>query len=854
MSNTHTLLYDKQRLSQHGQLKWRRFLAYLLCAVAIVMQGCDTDQKKEDAHQGYIDFQVSVNSMFRTAEGAEVPLDPSLVPAPESLSVTLSDAAGKTYTWKTLDDFRASDESFMSGEYTAVIEGSTEDGPRFSSTVSFMLNPGEHTRVTVEAVPVQAMLRISRQNRGAGRYDLKGLTLFVPLRGFISIDEATTTIFTHAGEMQTFALLADNTGGEEALVALDAPCMLQTGRIADVSVTADNNELAVCTDIDGSKSSLSLKDGLPQGSAPTVTAGGYTPGQALTVTEGLTLPEPVTMTVTSGAAPLKHVYVTLESPVVHIADVPFSSSDIMNLTAAEEQYLHEKGFEFTISDNRRQVTINYTKVIEGMASVSSSTSTYTLMAVNSLGNCSEPHRLIVNTRVMSLSLQSVTPATIGIDRSVITLASGSEHTEAGDFAFYAADASGNFTVPCPVISSKRLPQNDISFEISVPEGTEGLDVAVFYLGLQRLTCRVARANPGFSISADAFATTAILLFKSPLGAEVSQTVTRLAKIYVDGQPASVWVREPERSAVVINGLSPSHTYAVTVSLISGINAGRAQIRTESAPELPTADFMDWKTIVEYNHLPQRGRFSATPVPIVNRQNYTDIRINWPKKTWASLNAKTFCTASRNHNTWYMEPSAWLEDRTDDGVKTMCIMSVGYDHDGEEIADYIQQPGMITDYSLSVPRVSRRSAGRLWMGSYDYDPVTDTETIREGVPFTSRPSALNGMYKYIPDLTDAGDLGTVDIRLVRCESDGSETVIASGQQEFRTSSDYTAFNVPLSYRLFNVRPTHLRLMFCSSNRAGGKGRDADAQVPVTADPKNGMMKGSTLWVTSLSFTY
>ena len=238
--------------------------------------------------------------------------------------------------------------------------------------------------------------------------------------------------------------------------------------------------------------------------------------------------------------------------------------------------------------------------------------------------------------------------------------------------------------------------------------------------------------------------------------------------------------------------------------------------------------------------------------MVNRQNFTDVYVQWPKKYWASNNAKTFYTDSRNKNTWYMQPAAVLKPGLTDDVKAIVISSVGWDHDGEAIPDYVQLPGESLPYSNNVPAVAHRSAGRLFIGGYDYDPSTGSEVYTEGVNFSSRPSALNGYFKFLPDITHTDDKAFVEVRLTNI-SDGVETVIAHGSITFDTAPDYRTFSVPLTYTYFNRPASRLYVMFSSSVAAGSQEYEDD-NVPVTAYPELGVMRGSSLWVSGLTFSY
>lgn len=822
----------------------------LLVLTAMLLPSCTNDETGVATRQGYITIHAGIDATFRDAEGHTVALDPSLIPDADSLSLYLKGAEGHAATWAHVATFNADGESYMAGDYEAVLSGRMHGGPEMTVRSNFTLRPDEHCEVTMTATPSEAMLRVGTSSTSS-RYSLDAITVYTGGKGFVRTAATDTVMFIEPGVLNAYAHITDRSSHHEVMLALPVSAEMAAARSLSLSVTADGSSLTA--DVDGHNTKTDL-EGIAGADAPTVTPSGFTPGIPVTAPEGVSLPRPVRMSVKSAQTPLRSVLITLTSPIIEQQDLPHDPIDLLNLSPQMREYLTRVGFTFSLSEDRHSVVADFTRLIEVLASQVTSTSSFSLIAVDSRGVCSEPTVLDVHTEVFELKVKSVGNAVVGVNRATLTMTSGSPLAEEGDFSILTTDKDGRYTVGCPV-NGMRTDGNDLTFDFTVPEGTSDIPVRILYLGLPRADAVIPRVNPTFTIDTDPFATTAIIHFSGEAaGATVRQitsAVTGLCSITINGSPASVYVRYPDRGLVIINGLSPETHYRIAVTVVPGQPALTAEFNTEKTTQVPMGDFSDWHQYIDYKHLACGGRFSATAVPVVNRQNFVDVSVRWPKKVWASLNAKTFFKGT-NPNTWYMQPSCTLEDRNRDGLKAVRITSVGYDHDGEPIADYIQQPGEQLPYSMVVPNVRNRAAGRLWIGSYSYS--VGHESRNEGTPFTSRPSALNGFFKYLPDLTDGSDCGTVEVQLVNIAPDGSETVISSGKYTFRTASDYTAFSVPLSYRIFKTKPTHLRIMFCSSNRADGPVNSPDLSVPVTADPRNAVMQGSTLWVSQLSFSY
>ena len=184
-----------------------------------------------------------------------------------------------------------------------------------------------------------------------------------------------------------------------------------------------------------------------------------------------------------------------------------------------------------------------------------------------------------------------------------------------------------------------------------------------------------------------------------------------------------------------------------------------------------------------------------------------------------------------------------------GVK---IQSVGWDLDGPEIPDYRQTGTPYTDYSLNIPSPGHRSAGRLFLGSYRFDPSTLTETYDEGLEFSSRPTALNGFYKYIPAAPGISEQGLVRVEVIGV-ADGAEVTIARAEATLPVAAGYTAFTVPLYYPMFGVKATKVKVLLASSTAVGTIAEETECVLTV-ADPVTSTYSGSTLWVDALSFSY
>lgn len=822
----------------------------LMLALLLMFSACSSQDFPVASGQGTVSFTVCVDATITMDDGSKVTVSPDLVPEPGSMRLTMTSASGRySHTWESLDDFLSHKETYLAGQYTAELTSDESSyGPSFGAGVDFSIVAGNNTDVEMTVRPTRAMVDMSLTRANDLSYSLDSVLVHVAGGDYLRCDNGV--VFIDPGKAE-FIVCLSNASGKTANLLLPVSATAKAACGIMVGVSAENGRVVVSCG--AQTADVAVSDRLFIEGMPTITPVGFIPGVPFKAAEGIPPSAEVLMKVVS-PAPIENLTLSVQSNITdEYSFDDMTEVDAMHPTDRQKQLLERAGFIMTVNADRTEAVVNFTKVIEALSSLKTSTTHFVVTARTADGRCSMPMTLVVDTETIEFKSVSITPAVIGIDKVTLTLHSSIGDVERDDFRLLV-DNNGT---TCPILAWNVRDDGVVDVEFSVPRGTADLPVTVEYMGLNRLTVTVRRTNPEYSAAVDAFAKTAIVRFSAEGYGEaerqgIIEALTALGTFTVDGKPASVSRRDEADGLVYVNGLIPATRYNIGVKIGANDPVTTLSCVTESTQQLASADFSDWRDLIEYNHLPCGGQYSATDVPIFNRQNFTDIDVDWPKKSWASLNAKTFYRGSANHNTWYMQPSAWIEN-TELKTKAICIASTGWDHNGEAIRGYVQQPGDFVPYSRNIPNVSHRSAGRLWLGRYDYDG--NAETVTEGEAFTSRPSSLNGFFKYQPDLNTPDDRGFVSIELVNIDSENTETIVAEGYNEFETSPDYKAFSVPLQYKKLNMRPTHIRVMFVSTTKAGRNiSAGEDRLVPVTADLPDARFIGSQLYVTALILSY
>lgn len=825
-------------------------ILHTLCAMLLIFTAsCVNDGHVVSTDSGTISIVPELSGDIAMADGSVVSVSADMMPAVSDLAMTLTAADGSTAEWKSVDMFDAA-QGYAVGAYRVCLASDPVDGaPKFAGAVDFNVIAGRETRVHVPCAPVDALVRVSAHDPASGAIALRGISLHADGGGYreIPADGQLHDVYSDAGRQHFFATLADETG-RTLSVALPADVRVEAAHGINASFSFEDG-YGIRGLIEGTDIDMPVETGIFDCAAPEIDTDGFQNGECLVVEEGITLKTPVAMDVTAERR-LQHVMLTIASPAVSLVDAS-PEIDLLDLSETDRTMLTENGLRFDVTSDGKSMRIDFTGLLETMASYITSRSSFTVCAQDVAGVCSEPSVLAVDTHVVRFAVDATDKAAVGIDRASVLLSASTSNIEREDISIYVLDSPDGqeTTERCPVVDWETARDGRTRITFLIPSGVDAVPVGINYLGLRRATAIISRTAPVYEMGTDAYATNVRVQISADADS-ITRALTEYAYITVDGVRAPVWHRDLETGTITVTGLSPDRRYTLGVRVAEDTKT--VTFHTETAAEVPSASFDDWKVLIDEKNVPCGGRYSTTSIAVVNRQNYTDFYVQWPKKHWASINAKTYYKGSTNHNSWYMQPSAKIDEGYAEGVKGIMISSVGWDHAGPSIPDYVQQTGQSLPYSMNVPDVAHRSAGRLFLGSYEYDAATGNEVFHEGVGFASRPISLNGYFKYIPDVTEVDDQGYVVVEIVN-DAVGQETLIASGRMEFSLTPGYRAFSVPLTYSQLGVKPTRLRIMFASTTATGTQQYE-DAHVPVSALPELGIMHGSTLWISNLTFSY
>lgn len=773
-----------------------------------------------------------------------------LAPPEGPFSLTMSSADNAySHSWRDVGEFPLL-ENFYTGPYTALSVSGTpgEEGygcPCYAGETAFEITENAYQTVVIPCKLTQALAEIKVGAGLASTFAPDTIVLHSAGHGYVAYDsEQEGPMLIIPGSITAMLTFTD-ADGKQVSVMPSFEVMTAANELSRISMDMDADSV-LRIECGQSKASMRISGSLFSASAPTIEASGFTPGKTLSLVEGFPASSHVVMTLTAPAG-IQSAMLTSICSLESLQGIPAEADLWRNPDA-----LMQQGLQVKINSDR-EMTLDFTNLLENITVEANSSATFLAVCRDVLGRVSATMVLEVEIRSVEMDLVSSQPAIVGVETPSVTLALNTPNAETSDFEVFVTDEHGTPIKQAPILDSKiDSVGNEITLQFKVDEGSDNIPVRIDFLGTPKLNTIIKREIEPYDITVDAFATAALIYFNARTP-EMTAAITRLASVKANGKGASINFRDEEKGAILIVGLEPATSYTISPVVVENGYAPDVPTITEEAAPVPSGDFEDPKDAIRYKDMKSGGAYSVSPFPVFSQQNFKSFDTKWVEKHWANVNAKTFCTKASNHNTWYMQPSAILDfSNSMSGSKSVYLASVGWSLAGPDIPPYAQEPGEFLPYNANVPHIDHRSAGKLFLGSYSFNPATMQEQYTEGIAFKSRPSSLNGFFKYLPDATVVNDYGILVIELIN-EIGPEPLVVATATARFNNSPDFIAFNVPLEYKFAGVKATKLKMMFASSH-AIGTIEEEDANVPVTTDPEHAVSIGSRLWIDNLSFSY
>lgn len=339
-----------------------------------------------------------------------------------------------------------------------------------------------------------------------------------------------------------------------------------------------------------------------------------------------------------------------------------------------------------------------------------------------------------------------------------------------------------------------------TYVLPVPSATTETVLVESNYGKLTATAPVSVNGPAYSVTVDAFAKFVVFRIDTE-DSEMKQFLTNNLDIFNGNAgvtPANV-IRDETNGMIRIKGLSENTQYdAYKLKINGSFEKTIPAFTTEAATDVPNGSFSENGEHIYFENINTGGTFGTNGILGVAAITYqwTTTIDRYAPAGWATLNAKTAYSGSNPMNTWFVEPSTYL----DNGV---CIVrTVGYHHNGTLPEKDTSVSGQ--RYSGKAPGNLNISEGVLFLGTYSFD---GSEHRENGVAFSSRPMTLTFDYKYAP--LD-GHQAQADLRIL----DADNNVIASQTAYLSASSDMQTRTIKISNYPFGKKAAKLYVRFRS----------------------------------------
>lgn len=285
-------------------------------------------------------------------------------------------------------------------------------------------------------------------------------------------------------------------------------------------------------------------------------------------------------------------------------------------------------------------------------------------------------------------------------------------------------------------------------------------------------------------------------------------------------------------------------------------------------EYKKADAEEWQTIAA-NYNSGNQKFTATLTGLTPATQYA-YRLAYEKSgnTYASEEVSFTTEAitelhNGNLDTWSQSGSTWYPGSSSEAGNTTCFWNTsnpgtsqglgaigGAVNPTQGVTSPVHTPGGKAAELKSTVKAGVFAAASLYTGSFNGLVVSSMSANMEfGKPFTSRPSALHGFYKYTPAVINTVDRIPDGVSIIKDETmDQCAIFIALATKSFQfnnkkeeeyidyandpaiiaygelpsgaaTSGDnYTEFTIPLIYKSLTEKPTHI-IIVCSASKYG-----------------------------------
>lgn len=836
----------------------RKFLKiFSLVAVALVC-GCGPEPNEIVTGYGDLDITLSVDTTVRAVAGAPAL---SVVTVPEDKFVIEAENRNTGYrkTWRTIDEFRSGTRKLPVGEYVFRTSAGDVRAEGFDLADAFagerIVHIGESsfTLVDMPCRVAGTYVSVDCTERASALFGKLSVRMKSSSGGYVEFaGSAGRPARLKAGRIAGELTVADGSGREVTLRPFEMSARDGEHHQLRLDATTEGASPVLTAVYDDATLdcpwTLKIDESLFSGQAPEASAFGFADG-TLSLCEHHAPVEPAGFSV-SALSGLSHLYLTVVSPVAGEAFSEETDLLAFDATALAEQGIEAEGC--VVGSTNVRVDLSGLIARFSADGEQAAARRIVVQAADASGRLvPKPLTLSVESRPMVITLGEPKAVALSSGEAVLEVTTSGASPET-DLAFEYHDYLSGEWIAAPVISVASSGAGNYQVTVAVPEGLDRLSLRAVTMDGHKTSNVVVlhRIVPKFDVACRAeniWSSRADLIVTcADLHGIVPYLTVYVSEQGGDWHPA-VTERSPEEGRITVKTLMPTKSYRVRVYAGDEYRVELA-FTTEAALALPNAEFEEVRQTISMQNVNCGGKYSnlGSWMPIYNKVN---IEASEPEG-WASVNAKTCSPYAKVSNSWFQVPTTEVVRRAYSGQYAVRLRNAAWDINGVEPPRDAR-----TDreyYSSKEPVLTHRSAGKLFLGSYAFD-AAGKETYQEGIPFTSRPTALSGMYSYVQSLTDFGESGLVEVQVLH-EENGKREVIGRGRSLLSPSTSFTRFVVPVVYSVRNKRATHLCVLISSSSYACCNQSEESRLIHTDNYLQPAVSTGAQLTVDHLSLLY
>lgn len=539
---------------------------------------------------------------------------------------------------------------------------------------------------------------------------------------------------------------------------------------------------------------IELSDDILNAPAPTATAKGFVPGEAVSFVPGLSAGGDMSVDITAQGT-IASVVMSTKSASLTANGWP-AEIDLVKATASEQELLKRMGLSALglFKNPGRMAVVDFTDLTSHISYIEGgdNTTEITLTVIDSASKSADPISLTLAAEPLEMGLTAVTtayPEAAGMPIELLLNYNGHKPSEELTFRYF--NERGTWA-PLELISIEASGRSASTYKVMVkaPAIDFSVEIHAYCAALGRTSESVVVKQVPFRLSANENAT-----FAKSTVLTVASTTLDAAAVARGGEvklsPAAAGASTSVDGAnISISGLEPGTTYRASLTY-DGDECNAVEFTTEAALQIPN------------------GNLDA-PTSIASKESKWE---NIVFEGWGTNNAMT---TSQGDNFAYVRISGTIPTtETAGGNGAAVLRTVGWGKGNSATGSSgtsgkckYSDPGLL---HLGATRTSRPAGyGENDNKTNDTSagPAT-TDDLDCGIAFASRPSSMSFQYKYSPK--NSNDRGYAEIRVI----DASGNTIVSENVLLTSSSTFQTATIDLSYPAGAPKASKLYVKFLSS---------------------------------------